>query len=140
MLPQWRLRLDLPKPQSLCALSSKSKAGLIRVNFDDIPLTAPISPQHCTHSTSNPHSVHLPHVLRGNMYSHGQYVGTKWDSGRERVGPKLCGLCADNWLLGCGDYVDFVPIKLPYIVCSAEILVYRAYKILNFCGPWPPMS
>ena len=69
MLPQWTLRLDLPKPQAL-------SAGLIRVNLDDIPLTPPTSHQHCTHSTSTPHSVHLPHVLRGNMYSHGQYVGT----------------------------------------------------------------
>ena len=69
MLPQWRLRLDLPKPQALFALSSPSKAGLIRVNLDDIPLTPPTSHQHCTHSTSTPHSVHSPHIFRGNVYT-----------------------------------------------------------------------
>ena len=70
----------------------------------------------------------------GNMWVLcGIVVGKGWET-------KLCGLYDDSQLLGCGDYVDFVPIKLPYIVCSAEILVYRAYKILNFCGPWPPMS
>ena len=45
-------------------------------NQSHLPLTPLTYHQHCTHSISNPHSVHIPHVLRGNMYSHGQYVGT----------------------------------------------------------------
>ena len=59
------------------------------------------------------------------MYSHGYYVVTLWDRSWERVGPKLCGFYADNQLLGCGDYVDFVPRKLPHIVCPAIVQQHR---------------
>ena len=94
--------------------------GLTLTELALMILTSSTSHQHCTH-----YSVHTPHILRGNMYSHGYYVVTLWDRSWERVGPKLCGFYADNQLLGCGDYVDFVPRKLPHIVCPAIVQQHR---------------
>ena len=50
------------------------------------------------------------------------------------MGPKLCGLYADNQLLGCGDYVDFVPRKLPHIVCPAIAQQHQIWFIKK-CDP-----
>ena len=100
--------------------------GLTLTELALMILTSSTSHQHCTH-----YSVHTPHILRGNRYSHGYYVVTLWDRSWERVGPKLCGLYADNQLLGCGDYVDFVPRKLPLIDCPAIAQQHRSFFIIR---------
>ena len=85
-------------------------------NIDIINIPSTLYPLNI-HPTFYPQSTYF----EGNMYSHGYYVVTLWDRSWERVGPKLCGFYADNQLLGCGDYVDFVPRKLPHIVCPAIV-------------------
>ena len=49
----------------------RGNKGLTLTELALMILTSSTSHQHCTH-----YSVHTPHILRGNMYSHGYYVVT----------------------------------------------------------------